>query len=283
MSFFTFSYSTTLTQSEQGQLSSGYEASLRGAITGSETLANYVGWLYLTQSGSTVEDAIALRDSVLAGNFTLDGLFGAAQSKTGAVAGAAITNPDPLLVVGEKVVDISAMMDDLATHTWKTTTKSSTIYHTREYFTDTQEPAGYDDDWFVTTPDNGAEPAWQTATQTFTFTDDGTLNYDLLGDQWQNVTLTISGDGDFNKATKGGGNEEIILTGDVGAPAPGPFSNPVSGGGNPEGEDNWVTFGPNTVSPTVAQYSDGTIDLAVDFSQPVNGGVVTIVLSYEYA
>lgn len=38
-------------------------------------------------------------------------------------------------------------MKDPDTKSWETTTKKDTITHTREFYTDTQAPQGYDANW----------------------------------------------------------------------------------------------------------------------------------------
>ncbi len=282
MAFFDFTYDSSVKQSEQGQLSSGYTDTLAALLAGSEQLADYVAWLFYTQSGASVAEALALRDAVLDGDFALSGLFGAAQSKTGAVAGSAVNDPVPTLTAGDRTVDLTAMLDELDTHTWTTTTKKETIFHTREFFTDTQEPAGYDPDWDE--QDTPPELTLYEDEHTFTFTDtspagDPNQSYDLLGTGWQNVKLVVTGTGDYNKPA---GDENVTLTGDVGNPAPDPFANPAAGPSNPEGADNYVGLGSTELSPTAAQYADGSIDLSAAFSSQVHGGTFQVVLTYEY-
>ena len=51
-------------------------------ITGNSTFASWIGWEAL-QNGATLEDAIAIANAVEAGEFSLNNLFIAAQSKTG--------------------------------------------------------------------------------------------------------------------------------------------------------------------------------------------------------
>jgi VCBS repeat-containing protein len=136
----------------QGELASSYTNELSAYLQGDG--ADYVAFLSYVASGSTdVEAALALKDAVEAGNFSLSGLFSAAQSKTGEVPGDDITNPTPTLTVtladGSSVtIDLTAMLTGLDTETWTTIAKKAgTIYHTREFYGDSREPDDYDANW----------------------------------------------------------------------------------------------------------------------------------------
>ncbi|ASY73334.1 hypothetical protein N181_25035 [Sinorhizobium fredii USDA 205] len=173
MTFFTTSfmsdgpYSASLSQSAQGQLSSSYTNALTEALEDA-TVADYVGFL-ANQAGLSIDDALAVKASVIAGDFTLTGLFGAAQSKTGAVDGSSITDPAPKMLVNGVEIDLAAILTGLDTETWSTVQangkKLDTIYHTREFYTDTQEPADYHAGWADTNQPPSAEPILKELTE----------------------------------------------------------------------------------------------------------------------
>lgn len=160
MSFsFTFSYDTSLSGSAQGQLSSSYTTKLTEYLSGAG--ADYVAFLALTQDNAitTVEDALALKVLIEGGGFTLSDLFTTAQSTSGSVN---IDSPAPKLTVtfngASVIINLNEMMEGEGTYTWESSVKSgksaTTIYHTREFLTQSVEPAGYEEDWFA--PQNSA-------------------------------------------------------------------------------------------------------------------------------
>ncbi|WP_081160810.1 hypothetical protein [Ensifer aridi] len=172
MTFFTTNfmsdgYSASLSQSAQGQLSSSYTNALTEALKDAAA-ADYIGFL-ANQAGLSIDDALAVKASVIAGDFTLTGLFGAAQSKTGAVDGSSITDPAPKMLVNGVEIDLAATLTGLDTETWSTVQtngkKLDTIYHTREFYTDTQEPADYDASWANTNQPPSAEPILKELTE----------------------------------------------------------------------------------------------------------------------
>ncbi len=172
MSFFTTSfmsdgYSAGLSQSAQGQLSSNYTNALTEALKDA-TVADYIGFL-TNQAGLSIDDALAVKASVIGGDFTLTGLFGAAQSKTGAVDGSSIADPAPKMLVNGVEIDLAAILTGLDTETWSTVQangkKLDTIYHTREFYTDTQEPADYNAGWANTNQPPSAEPILKDLTE----------------------------------------------------------------------------------------------------------------------
>jgi hypothetical protein len=170
MSFFTDhffnggGYNATLSQSAQGQLSSSYTAALTNALMNS-TVADWIGFL-AKQSGLSTADALAVKQAVIDGNFTLSDLFGAAQSKTGAVDGTNVADPTPKITVNGHTFDLTSILTGLDTETWTqpntvgTGKKATTeiVYHTREFYTDTKEPADYDANWSVENQDPDATP-----------------------------------------------------------------------------------------------------------------------------
>jgi len=140
------SFTYTATEgATQGELASSYTNALTAYLQSPEgaDIAAYLAYV----SGSTVEEAIALKTAIMNGEFSLSGLFGAAQSKTGEVDGANVTDPVPTLTVGNVTIDLSAMLGELETASWDTVTKKDTITHTREFYSESSEPDGYSTDW----------------------------------------------------------------------------------------------------------------------------------------
>ncbi|MDP2195156.1 MAG: SRPBCC family protein [Rhodocyclaceae bacterium] len=144
-----FSYEYSGTTVDQGTLASSYTNALSSYLQGDG--ADYVAFLSHAVNNLSVEVASALKNAVMAGEFTLSGLFSAAQSKTGEVEGDAITNPTPTLTVTvggtEYTIDLTAMLTGTDTASWNTVTKKDTITHTREFFTGSKAPEDYSDDW----------------------------------------------------------------------------------------------------------------------------------------
>jgi hypothetical protein len=120
--------------------------------------ADVVAFLAYVGFELTVEEALAVKAEIEAGNFSLSGLFSAAQSKTGEVDGGAMTDPTPTLTVGEYVIPLTPMLSSTDTFTW-TSGGKTTVYHTREFFTGSQIPDGYDVDWANTEAVNQAPSA----------------------------------------------------------------------------------------------------------------------------
>lgn len=136
---------------DQGTLASTYTNALSGYLQSAEG-ADIVAYLAYVANGGNVEAALALKAQVEAGNFKLADLFSAAQSKTGAVDPNTITDPDPKLTVsfedGTSVtLSLSEMLTGADSETWTTLVKNATIYHTREFLSESAEPEGYSVDW----------------------------------------------------------------------------------------------------------------------------------------
>jgi hypothetical protein len=214
------SYDSTLTQSAQGQLSSEYTAALTAELK-SDAVSDYLGFLFYDGGTHTVAEAQAVIDAIKNGDFTLSDLFGAAQSKTGAVDGDAITNPQPTLTLttgdfAGMTFDLTDILGGLDTETWtqlettggaKKGTITTTVYHTREFYTETQEPPGYDPDWANDNVAPTATPFSVDATETLsTYNEDhqitngavdGTLAVDLITGHAEDVDgdiLHVTGD-----------------------------------------------------------------------------------------
>jgi hypothetical protein len=295
MSFFTTTFMATefdktVSQSAQGQLSSQYTSALTDYLKGSE-VADWIGFLAKAVEGLQTDQALAVKQLVIDGAFTLDGLFGAAQSKTGPVSDSNVADPDPTLTVtlaDSTVVkiDLTAILTGLDTETWTQTDtlnsgkKVSTIttFHTREFYTDGHEPEGYEADWAV----ENTGPIHEVSEVTSVVKIDGSLpgdtfgvHFDLLGSTQENVVLHFSGEGDFNWKSEG-----FTISGDALATLLGPHQN--NSGSNPEA----LTFdlGPGTATVSASDYDgDGTVDLTVAFtSQTAIGSEVKLHIEYDY-
>ncbi|MDP9813553.1 hypothetical protein J2W42_006427 [Rhizobium tibeticum] len=170
MEFFTTNFANDLYDASnkasfQGQLSSSYDAALSAEV---KALADYVGFIYSKQPGVSIDAAKAIVDAISSGNFQLTDLQGSAQSKTGPVAGSAVQDPDPTVIVNGVSISIKEMLGGLDTETWKDAGKNGQ-YHTREFYTSTHEPDGYHADWANPPKPNEAPTATEihvTATET---------------------------------------------------------------------------------------------------------------------
>jgi hypothetical protein len=293
-------YDAGLNSAFQGQLSSAYTNAL--STTLQTEAADWIGFLAKTANGLSVQDALAVKAAVAAGNFSLSDLFGAAQSKDGSTANP--TDPEPKLtvVIGEGdaaqtvVIDLRAILSDLDIETWTQSDTTgggkkavtTTTTHSREFYTDAGEPTDYDPDWsdegggggdpeltlyhFVSDPivivkDNSSEP-------------DDTFNLSLLlqGQDWDNVVLKVSGVGDYD-ANTGGGTESVTLSGDASLFLNVPDLTNV--GGSPA--DSALNDYYNEREIAATDYADGSIDFQVAFTNNVNNGSsITVVYEYDY-
>lgn len=137
---------------DQGTLASSYTNALSAYLA--DEGADYVAFL-ANVAGVSINDALALKDAVAVGNFTLSGLFAASQTKIVSADGTyTVDGADPIptltVTVGETTytIDLTSMMNDLDTETWSTITKKTgEIFHTREYYSTAGEPVGYDAKW----------------------------------------------------------------------------------------------------------------------------------------
>jgi hypothetical protein len=160
---FGFDYSSTTSQSFQGQLSSQYTSWLTNYL---QNNSDVIAYLAHTVNGLDVQDALAFGQQVAEGNFSLAGLFSAAQSKTGPVDGNNITDPTPTLTIGDVTIDLTAILSGTTTETWtQVQTNNSgkkasteTTYHTREFYGTAGEPAGYEANWWVENSPPEANP-----------------------------------------------------------------------------------------------------------------------------
>lgn len=135
----------------QGELSSTYTQSLSAYLQTAEG-ADFAAFLAYQQYDITIAEALALKQQIMEGDFSLAGLFGAAQSKTAAVDGNLVTDPEPVLTAGTFTVALQDMLGSLDTWTWTTVSKSGTVYHTREFYSAGDQPFGYDTNWSVAAP-----------------------------------------------------------------------------------------------------------------------------------
>ncbi len=163
----------------QSTLSTTYTAALSSYLQVSA--ADYIGFLAYTVNGATLEEALAIVDSVEAGQFTLADLFAAAQTKTltGDVDtyAAGIADANPTLTVNGVTIDLTAILSDPDVAYWLTTTKKEgTIYHLREFYTAAEVPEGYDAGWAET---NSAPVVTGPVTETMD-EDDALATIDLL-------------------------------------------------------------------------------------------------------
>lgn len=183
---------------DQGTLSSTYTNALSTYLQNEEG-ADIVAYLAYVANGGDVEAALALKAQVEAGNFALADLFAAAQSKTGEVDGESIADPDPSLTVmfddGTSVtVNLSAMLTGLDTEMWETIVKKSTIFHSREFFSESQEPDGYTDDWAA--PQNAAPTATPLEWSVTEYDEHATANTDPVIAQIDLLSSASDADGD---------------------------------------------------------------------------------------
>lgn len=196
MSEFNFAYNNTISQSYQGQLASQYTNWLTTLLIAAADSVGYEAF----QQGGDVDTALAVKEAVASGNFTLSDVFSAAQSKLGPVDGGLITDPEPkltVIVAGVPVViDLSDFLSGTETANWTETSgsgkKATVSNHTREFYGEFDAPDA-PDDWWVTNTDPTAEA------QTFNLDEDDVdgpgFSYDLL-DYASDVdgdTLTIDG------------------------------------------------------------------------------------------
>lgn len=147
--------------SSQSALSTSYTAALTNYLQTSAS--DFIGYLAHTTNGVDLDTALAIVDAVAAGQFTLSGLFSAAQTKTlvGDVDDyeAGIANPEPKLMVNGVTIDLTAILSNPDVAYWLTTTKKEgTIYHLREFYTQAEAPEGYTEGWSVVTVNVAPEP-----------------------------------------------------------------------------------------------------------------------------
>ncbi|OGB08401.1 MAG: hypothetical protein A3E79_12550 [Burkholderiales bacterium RIFCSPHIGHO2_12_FULL_61_11] len=272
--------------SYQGQLASSYTNALIAYLQ-TEEGADYVAFLAWDNGyGMSVAEALALKAVLRTGDFgdfDLSGLFGAAQSKTGEVVdGENITDPVPMLTWGEFSIDLSAMLGGLETDSWDTVTTKSTITHTREFYSESEEPAGYFDNW-----DNQPQLEQHFTTETITitkpqgadgFNQDG--SFTLLGQDWGDFEITVSGIGDYDRNTEG-----FTVSGDADAS----YLGSTSSGANNEATNTTVAsfdgvFDDADIdSDGIPDWAeDGTFDYNVAITDPTASGA-TVTLTFEYS
>ncbi|MDK1387902.1 hypothetical protein QN224_21005 [Sinorhizobium sp. 8-89] len=242
------SYDSGLSQSGQGQLSSSYTDALTEALQ-DVTVADYIGFL-ANQAGLSVDDALVVKAAVVAGDFTLSNLFAAAQSKIGPVDGGSITDPAPTMLVNGVEIDLTAILTGIDTETWSTVQasgkKTETIYHTREFYTDTREPADFDAGWSSANQPPSAEPILKDLTE-----DVAASPIDLLA---------TASDPDGDTLSVVAGSLSFSIDGDAGSMTPPAYLTVV---------DNIVTV--DTSHPDLQP--GGAIDLKL-------GETLTVVVNY---
>ncbi len=278
--FRTDGYDDTQSASFQGQLSSSYTAALTETLTAN---SDWLGFL-AKENGADTALAIKVADAIAAGNFTLSGLFSAAQSKTDEVNP---TDPEPTLTVNIDgvyvTIDLKDILGGLDIETWTQTDTTgggkkavtTTTVHSREFYTTANAPEGYVADWRNEEP----EGEWVTDTIIFDFVNgtgpgssfDGA--FDLLGDEWQNVELTVTGTGDFDWNSEG-----VEITGDVEVDVLG------LNAANATGKESLTTPLPETTVVVIEDaYDDGVVTFAGSFTNETQkDSTVTLTLTYEY-
>ncbi|GAB3192047.1 hypothetical protein [Hydrogenophaga aquatica] len=280
MSDFTFSFSpdSSLSASDQGQFASAYTNQLK-AFLQSDAGADYVAYLAHSVNGLEVADALALVELIQAGDFALDGLFNAAQSKTGTIDGVA-GSPSPIITIGEVVVDLTAILSGEDTFNWTTVTKKDTIYHAREYYADGGAPEGWTAGW----ADPAPELQKYTFSESYTVTnpngnDTVPLNVDLLGQDWSNFQIEVTGVGDYDRT-----NEGYTVAGDATASFNGPATTGNTNTLTYVGDATNEEFGADTNNDGVPDgLEDGSFDVTVAWAEATAAGsTVTITLTYDY-
>jgi hypothetical protein len=289
--FMATQFNTAGPSSAQGQLSSSYTNALSTVLTAN---ADWLGFLAYSANHLSIADAQEVRSLVEAGSFSLAGLFSAAQSKTAAVDGGSITDPQPTLTVTLAdstvvTIDLTKILSDLDTETWTQVdtvnsgkkTSTVTTYHTREFYTDADAPAGYSDDWDDAPPPVLTEHHDQiveTIVKDNSSTPGDTFNVhlDMLGEDWNDLVLKVSATGDYDAA-----NESVTISGDLLANLVLDVPTTIDLGGS--NSDNALNDLFAAVTVTATSYADGSVDLVVAFTNQVNNGSsVTLTLDYDY-
>jgi hypothetical protein len=291
--FKTDGYNSSLSSSFQGQLASSYTNQITDVL---QANADWLGFLAWDVNDLSVAAALEVKALVAAGDFTLSGLFGAAQSKTGEVPGADVPNPQPILQVTLAdftvvTLDLTAILSDLDTETWtqlettgggKKGTITTQVFHTREFYTDADKPAGYFEGW----ENEGGGPTTHEGSTTFSqpigltpsSPNSGTFSI-VLDDEGFDFsgtgTITVTGDIDRGievaKVTLENGTVTDFTQGDAGK--------------NLEPANDYSHEGTPSVTITGISFNstNNTIDVTWSASQPV-GEIVLIsgALDYTY-
>lgn len=152
MSDINFVYTPTI--SSQAELSKSYSTWLTGEIG---TMGENFAYAAYTD-GSSIAEALAIKQAIADGAFSFSDLFTAAQSKAGVLSQVAGT-PDPTITVTYKIGDVSYtksfdladfMGDSTGVSNWADKgAKGAVTYHAREFLTDVDHalPADYDPNW----------------------------------------------------------------------------------------------------------------------------------------
>ena len=150
----------TLAASNQAVVQEATTA-LTGAIADSSDFASWIGFMSFQQDGD-LQKALDIVEAIESGNFALNDLFIAAQSKTEAGVPTDIAGePNPTIQVLGNVFEIGSLLGGTTIETWLTTNGKTSTYHSREFFTSVGEdaPEGYDPSWNSENHDPLAE-AW---------------------------------------------------------------------------------------------------------------------------
>lgn len=143
MSTFTLGPAANPNQNIQGTLSSQYTNWVQDQVKSAADAIAY----HWYDAGGSLDTAIAIRDALSSGKFSVDDLFNVANGKS-SFGGDVSGDPHPKLVVAGQTIDLS----DFFGHTtqieeWTSGNAKNTQYHAREYLTDFDAgnaPSGWD-------------------------------------------------------------------------------------------------------------------------------------------
>lgn len=119
-------------QSAQGALSSQYTNWVESQV---QSAADAIAYKWFHDTGD-LDTAIAIRDALQHGEFSVNDLFLAANAKSTFGAHADLAGqPDPKLVVAGQTIDISDLFSGTEVTQWTSGNAKNVQYHAREYFT----------------------------------------------------------------------------------------------------------------------------------------------------
>lgn len=121
---------------------------LTNAILASNDFARWIGYEFYNNNPALLQEALNIVKAIEAGNFILDDLFTAAQSKAGPITDIP-GEPHPKLTVLGHTFEIGEYLGGTNVDTWTSGQAKNQQYHSREYFTtvDKTAPADYVEGW----------------------------------------------------------------------------------------------------------------------------------------
>jgi VCBS repeat-containing protein len=135
--------------SYQGQLASSYTTWVAGQVTGAAEWIAYQWYIGGEASEERLEIAKQIADDLAAGEFSLQDLFLAAQTKGSATLTDIAGTPKPVLLVSGESIDLTDFFGEAtALAEWSSGPKKLTEHHYRELLTDFESgtpPDGWDD------------------------------------------------------------------------------------------------------------------------------------------